>query len=140
MTIQLTDIRILPADGFGRNVLDGVSAEFSAGELTLVAGPSGAGKSTLLDVASGLRKPDEGSVRFEGEVLWSRRRPAGPPMKAAFVFQYAEHQLFARTVREEFTYSLKPYRLTREEGSVGLCGRWRRWSCRKRFSTAARSH
>lgn len=47
-----------------RTVLDSVSLAFAAGRLTAVIGPNGAGKSTLLDVAAGLLKPAEGTVRL----------------------------------------------------------------------------
>ena len=43
-------------------VLEQVSLQIQAGELTLIAGPSGCGKSTLLSILSGLQRPDHGRV------------------------------------------------------------------------------
>ena len=50
-------------------VLNDLSIEVFAGELTLISGPSGCGKSTLLSILSGLQKPDQGSVRALDEPL-----------------------------------------------------------------------
>jgi len=52
-----------------RQVLDGVSATFAAGQVTAVVGPNGAGKSTLLACLAGLRKPDAGAVSLDDEPL-----------------------------------------------------------------------
>ena len=50
-------------------ILDGLSLQVQAGELTLISGPSGCGKSTLLSVLSGLQKVDSGRVQALGEDL-----------------------------------------------------------------------
>lgn len=50
-------------------VLKGISLEIEAGDFTVLLGPSGSGKSTLLNVASGLERPDGGSVAYDGEEL-----------------------------------------------------------------------
>lgn len=50
-------------------VLQGLSTEIHAAELTLISGPSGCGKSTLLSLLSGLQHPDEGSVQALGQDL-----------------------------------------------------------------------
>nr|WP_269751244.1 ABC transporter ATP-binding protein [Acuticoccus mangrovi] len=42
--------------------LQGVFAEFQAGQFTIVGGPSGSGKTSLLSVIGGLLSPDEGAV------------------------------------------------------------------------------
>ncbi|MER6950362.1 ABC transporter ATP-binding protein [Nonomuraea sp. NPDC000554] len=44
-----------------------VSAGFRRGSFTAVMGPSGSGKSTLLQCASGLDRPQSGSVRIAGQ-------------------------------------------------------------------------
>lgn len=51
----------------GRAVLDRVGADFVPGQVTAVVGPNGAGKSTFLAVLAGLRRPDRGEARLDGE-------------------------------------------------------------------------
>ena len=46
--------------------LDDVSLTVAQGELVGLLGPNGAGKTTLLSLVSGLRRPDEGTVRLFG--------------------------------------------------------------------------
>jgi putative ABC transport system ATP-binding protein len=50
-------------------VLDNLTLDIQAGELTLISGPSGCGKSTLLAILSGLQKVDSGSVQALGSEL-----------------------------------------------------------------------
>ncbi|MEO6927386.1 MAG: ABC transporter ATP-binding protein [Rhodanobacter sp.] len=50
-------------------VLENLSLDIGAGELTLISGPSGCGKSTLLSVLSGLQKIDSGRVQALGSEL-----------------------------------------------------------------------
>jgi ABC-type lipoprotein export system ATPase subunit len=52
-----------------RRVIDGLTREFGAGRVTVVAGPSGAGKSTLLRLLAGLDRPDAGEITVDGEAL-----------------------------------------------------------------------
>ncbi|MFJ9795291.1 ABC transporter ATP-binding protein [Streptomyces sp. NPDC101145] len=69
----------------------GVDLTVRRGEFIAVTGPSGAGKSTLLHLLGGLQRPDEGTVRLDGEstdgyseARWAveRRRSVG------IVFQF----------------------------------------------------
>ncbi len=48
--------------------LANVSLRVMAGESHALVGRNGAGKSTLVSILTGLRKPDEGTVRFNGEL------------------------------------------------------------------------
>ncbi|MDV9177755.1 ATP-binding cassette domain-containing protein, partial [Streptomyces sp. W16] len=59
--------------GTGR-VLDDVSFEVRAGQLTVIAGSSGAGKTVLLQTLAGLQRPATGAVLHDG----ARPGPPGP--------------------------------------------------------------
>ena len=50
----------------GFRALDGVSFHLSPGEVLGLVGPNGSGKTTCINVVSGLHRPDEGRVAFEG--------------------------------------------------------------------------
>lgn len=65
--------RNVSASANGTTLLRDISLEFGPGELTGLIGPNGAGKSTLLRVLAGYRRPDSGSVAWNGRDLhlWS---------------------------------------------------------------------
>jgi len=48
--------------------LKNVSFEVETGESVAIIGPNGSGKSTILNLATGLARPDVGSVRVDGKV------------------------------------------------------------------------
>jgi branched-chain amino acid transport system ATP-binding protein len=50
----------------GLTVLDGINMELETGKLYQLIGPNGSGKTTLINVVSGLLKPDEGKITFDG--------------------------------------------------------------------------
>ncbi len=51
----------------GIQALWNVSLEVEAKEIVALVGANGSGKSTLLDIISGLLRPTQGSIEFEGE-------------------------------------------------------------------------
>ena len=53
----------------GRDILNNISVEIAAGEITTVIGPNGAGKSTLLKALAGDIKPDKGNIFYDGKNL-----------------------------------------------------------------------
>ncbi len=57
----------------GRRVLDGVSAAFAPGRVTVILGPNGAGKTSLLRVAAGLAGSD-GGVAIDGRLIDAMER------------------------------------------------------------------
>ncbi|MCD7831135.1 MAG: ABC transporter ATP-binding protein [Firmicutes bacterium] len=50
----------------GKPVFEGISYSFDEGKMYAVMGKSGAGKTTLLSLLSGLAKPTEGKILYEG--------------------------------------------------------------------------
>jgi molybdate transport system ATP-binding protein len=84
-----------------------VAAKFPAG-VTVLFGPSGAGKSTVLDCIAGLQRPDSGSIRLAGEILFdgeTRRSLRPAERKIAYVLQTLA--LFPHlTVEENVAYGL----------------------------------
>ncbi|WP_329620167.1 ABC transporter ATP-binding protein [Streptomyces sp. NBC_01255] len=62
----------------GTRVVHDVSLDIAPGETVGLLGPNGSGKSSLLRCLAGLRAPDAGEVRYDGESVrhWSARRVA----------------------------------------------------------------
>lgn len=88
-------------------VLRNVSIEVRGAEMVALAGPNGSGKTTLLKVLSGVRKPDSGSVRLDGQDV----RHVSPRVRArrlAVVSQGVEAHLMYR-VRELVAMGRAPY-------------------------------
>jgi len=52
-----------------RQLFGDLSFELRAGQLLLVEGENGSGKSTLLKIISGLRRPDDGEVTWNGDEI-----------------------------------------------------------------------
>ena len=50
----------------GLTVLDGIDMDLETGKLYQLIGPNGSGKTTLINVVSGLLKPDDGKITFDG--------------------------------------------------------------------------
>ena len=83
----------------GGDVLKGVDLEVEKGSLTCIVGPNGAGKSTVLRVVSGLLKPRQGTIIFEGQSIAGTSTQHILELGIAQVPQ--EHSLFPNmTVRE----------------------------------------
>jgi heme exporter protein A len=56
-----------------RHVLKGVSLRLNPSELLHVSGPNGAGKTTLLRVVTGLLRPEQGTVTWQGRQIHQTR-------------------------------------------------------------------
>jgi putative ABC transport system ATP-binding protein len=89
-----------------RTLLDDVTIEFRAGEVTALSGPSGSGKTTLLSIAGGLIEPTRGTTAYDGRSMW--QGTGDPRPEVAFVLQ---------------VYGLVPILSARENVSVALRAR-----------------
>ena len=55
---------------FGKvQALDGISLDIRDNEFFVLFGPAGAGKTTILNCIAGIAMPEEGIVRFDGEIM-----------------------------------------------------------------------
>lgn len=89
-----------------RPVLRDISVEISPGEVVALMGENGAGKTTLVKHVNGLLKPTRGAVFIEG-VDTRTTSTATLARKVGFVFQNADHQLFADTLEGEIAFALR---------------------------------
>ena len=69
-------------------VLKGVDASISKGEVVCIIGPSGSGKSTILRCINGLERYEEGEIRIDGQLVDSKSSSiASIRTQVAMVFQ-----------------------------------------------------
>lgn len=83
--------------------LDGVDLTVAHGEIIGIIGQNGSGKTTLTKLFNGLLKPTAGRVLVDG-VETAGRTVQQMASHVGYVFQNPNHQLFARTVREELGF------------------------------------
>ncbi len=72
-------------------ILNDVSLEVSAGEMTAIVGASGSGKTTLLQLLGTLAAPDSGALSFQGESLLHKSElelAAFRNRSLGFIFQF----------------------------------------------------
>lgn len=83
-----------PTAGEPLEVLRDVSLELAGGQSMAIVGPSGSGKSTLLQILGTLDRPDDGSVKLDGEdpfVLDDTQLAHWRNQRVGFIFQ--DHHL-----------------------------------------------
>ncbi len=72
------------------SILRDIDFTLNAGETAAIVGASGSGKSTLLSIVAGLDTPTQGTVRIDGQDLFTRTEDERAALRAAsigFVFQ-----------------------------------------------------
>ncbi|MCL6658956.1 ATP-binding cassette domain-containing protein [Paenibacillus amylolyticus] len=128
MEIELTNIRIEASDSSKRALLEDVSVQLNSGEITLLLGCTGSGKTTLLQTLAGLRPPDAGSITLGSTSFWKEGKvPQSILLQMGLLFQFPEQQLFARSIQREFSYSLRPYRLSEKQQQEQITNALNQW-------------
>ncbi|MCK9995269.1 MAG: ATP-binding cassette domain-containing protein [Candidatus Krumholzibacteria bacterium] len=97
--LELTglDCRFIgPGHGFGN-----VDLRLGPGERIGVTGPNGCGKSTLLASCAGARRPDKGSVKLMGRLLYARKSRELDHGVAMIAPQFPEYLFTRSTVADE---------------------------------------
>lgn len=92
----------------GSQVLHDVNLRINDGEFIAIMGENGAGKTTLVKMFNGLLQPTKGKVSVDG-VGTGEKSVAQLSRDVGLIFQNPDHQLFAETVAEELSFSLRNF-------------------------------
>jgi phospholipid/cholesterol/gamma-HCH transport system ATP-binding protein len=89
-------------------VVEDLNLQIPRGQTTVLLGPSGTGKSTLLRIATGLMRPDSGSVVVLGEDVLSLARGGLLKLRRRIGMLFQENALFGSlTVEENVAFPLR---------------------------------
>ena len=103
VAIQAVGLKKWFGEGEARtDAVKDVNFEAYFGEMLYVVGPSGSGKTTMLSMVSGILRPNAGTVKIEGQEIWSMSDDALADFrlhKIGFVFQ--DYHLFPRLTTAE---------------------------------------
>jgi energy-coupling factor transport system ATP-binding protein len=92
----------------GAEVLHNVNLRIDSGAFVAIMGENGAGKTTLVKMFNGLLKPTEGKISVD-ESSTGEKSVAQLSRDVGLIFQNPDHQLFAETVAEELSFSLRNF-------------------------------
>ncbi|MCP4296352.1 MAG: ABC transporter ATP-binding protein [Proteobacteria bacterium] len=91
--------------------LESINLSVQRGEFVVLAGANGSGKSTLIKHLNGLLKPNRGSIKIKGMEVQSNLRSVRKLV--GMVFQNADTQIVAETVRGDIAFGLENLKLPR---------------------------
>lgn len=101
MTLSAKDISISFGD---EPVLEGVSIGVDPGEVVTVVGPSGTGKTTLLRLLAMFRRPDSGTVTWNGSDVWNCSEDERLEIRRQISMVFQEPSLFTAPVSQNVMY------------------------------------
>jgi iron(III) transport system ATP-binding protein len=97
----------------GAPVVDDVSLEVAAGQVTCLLGPSGCGKSTTLRIIAGVERPDRGSIHIDGHKVCDAATVT-PPETRSVGLMFQDFALFPHlTVAQNVAFGLQGDRAAR---------------------------
>jgi branched-chain amino acid transport system ATP-binding protein len=67
--VSLLELQKVSLSFGGLKVVDGLEIHVDEGEIVSVIGPNGAGKTTLFNLITGIYRPDEGDIVFDGQSI-----------------------------------------------------------------------
>tara|TARA_E500000178_G_scaffold3375_1_gene3552 strand:- start:93 stop:434 length:342 start_codon:yes stop_codon:yes gene_type:complete len=89
----------------GRQLVNRVSLDLSAGEVVGLLGPNGAGKTTTFNLVIGLLRPDAGVISLDGQVVSTLSMPKRARLGLGYLPQ--EPSVFRQlTVRQNLEIAL----------------------------------
>lgn len=101
----------------GRQALSHVNLTVCAGERIAVLGANGAGKSTLFLLMNGVLAPSSGHIYYKGTTI-NRRNVQTLRKGVGIIFQDADSQMIAPSVRSEISFGPMNLKLSTEEVAV----------------------
>ena len=102
-----------------RRVVNGVSISVAAGEIVGLLGPNGAGKTTTFNMVVGVIRPDEGTVRFQGQEITEMAMHRRARLGIGYLTQ--EPSIFRKlTVEQNILAILETCKMKRAERAVRL--------------------
>ena len=100
--------------GNGKSALDGVSVNIYEGEKIAVIGSNGSGKSTFFLNVDGVLTPEQGKVIYR-DIVINKKNLKELRKNIGIVFQDADNQIIASTVRAEVGFGPMNLKLPKEE-------------------------
>ncbi|WKY47441.1 energy-coupling factor ABC transporter ATP-binding protein [Eubacteriaceae bacterium ES3] len=100
--------------GNGQVGLDGVNLTINEGEKIAVLGSNGAGKSTFFLNINGVLTPEKGGISYRGTLI-NKKNLKQLRKNIGIVFQDADNQIIASTVKAEVAFGPMNLKLPKEE-------------------------
>lgn len=96
----------------GTQALSGINLSIDKHEILVIAGRNGSGKTVLMRCITGLIRPSEGTVLFEGKPICENLREVR--RRIGLVFQNSENQIVGQTAREDVAFGPENLKFPRE--------------------------
>lgn len=107
-----------PNTEFEKKALNNITFIINPGDFIAIVGKTGSGKSTLASLLTGISKPTDGSIFYEGigEIFSNSKKKSqkGIPEKIAMTFQSPNLQLFKTTIISDVSFALENKGISKE--------------------------